>query len=92
MIGIFYTEEFAYRYRLLPLAIQKKAERHEKLFRENPFYPSLHTEKLHPRSRDVWSFRNDKNYRLLFRFKDSKTAYFLIIGPHHWIYRYMDHD
>lgn len=90
MLTIFYTEEFEHQYRALPTAIQKKAERREKLFRSNPFYPSLHTEKLHPRSHEVWSFRIDENYRILFRFKDSSTVYFLTVGPHHWIYRYMN--
>lgn len=90
MLTIIYSEEFGRHYRSLPVAIQKKSERREKLFRNNPFYPSLHTEKLHPRDREVWSFRIDENYRILFRFKDSNTVYFLTVGPHHWIYRYMN--
>ena len=88
MTEIFYTDEFKKRYRELPPHFQSKAERREKLFRANPFYPPLHTEKLHPRAREVWSFRIDENYRVLFRFKDQHTVYFLTVGPHHWIYRY----
>lgn len=90
MVVILYTEEFTERYEELLLAIKKKAERREKLFRENPYNPLLHTEKLHPKDREVWSFRIDENYRILFRFKDSNTVYFLTVGPHHWIYRYTD--
>lgn len=89
MLTIFYTEEFERCYGKFPAATQKKAERREKLFRANPFHPSLHTEKLHPRNREVWSFRIDENYRL-FRFKNGNTVYFLTAGPHHWIYRYMN--
>lgn len=48
MIEIFVTEEFEMQYKKLTSAIQKKAEKQEKLFKENPFYPSLHTEKLEP--------------------------------------------
>lgn len=53
MITIFYTEEFARRYKELPAYIQKKAGRREKLFRANPFHSLLHAEKLHPKSREV---------------------------------------
>lgn len=86
-IEIIYTKEFEKCYRELPESIQTKAERREQLFRINPFYPSLRTEKLHPKDRDVWSFRIDDTYRILFRFKDHHTVYFLAVGPHHWIYR-----
>lgn len=90
MIEIFYTEEFRRRYQTLPLKIKKKAERREALFRNNLFHPSLHTEKLHPKAKEVWSFRIDESYRIIFRFKNTETVYFLTVGPHHWIYRYMD--
>ncbi len=86
-IAILYAEEFKKCYQELPVAIQKKAERREELFRTNPFHPSLRTEKLHPKDREVWSFRIDDNYRILFRFKDHNTVYLLAVGSHHWIYR-----
>lgn len=57
MIEIFVTEEFQKRYKELPKSIQKKAEKQEKLFRQNPFHPLLHTEKLEPKNKQVWSFR-----------------------------------
>lgn len=81
------TDEFTKRYLALPLVIQKKAEKQERLFRANPFYPSLHTEKLEPKGRQVWSLRVDKSFRILFKFKDSNTAIFLTVGPHDWIYK-----
>lgn len=90
MLEIFYTEEFRRNYEDLPATIQKKAERREKLFRSNPFHPSLHTEKLHPKAREVWSFRIDENYRILFRFDDPSSVVFMTVGPHHWIYRFMN--
>ena len=46
MIEVFLAEEFKERYRDLPASIQKKAEKQEKLFRQNRFHPSLHTEKI----------------------------------------------
>ncbi len=81
------TREFEDRYVRLPIIIQKRAEKQERLFCHNPFYPSLNTEKLEPKSKNVWSFRVDKSYRIIFRFVDSKTVLFLTIGRHDWVYR-----
>jgi len=84
------TDEFTRRYSELPLSIQKKAELREEIFRQNPFHPSLHTEKLNPRKKEIWSFRIDYSYRILFRFAENNAIYFLSVGPHSWIYRYMN--
>ena len=89
MTEIFYTEEFRRRYQELPAAIQKKAERREKLFRQNPFHSSLQTEKLKPKEKEYWSFRIDPEYRILFRFRDDHSVFFLTCGHHNWIYRYV---
>ena len=87
MMEIIVTKEFESRYADLPTVIQKRAEKQEQLFRRNPFYPSLNTEKLEPKSKNVWSFRVDRNYRIIFRFIDGRTVLFLTIGRHDWIYR-----
>jgi mRNA-degrading endonuclease RelE of RelBE toxin-antitoxin system len=79
--------EFDKRYQKLPLIIQKKAEKQEKIFRSNPFHPSLHTEKLEPKNKELWSIRIDKSYRIIFRFIDGNTVLFLTTGPHDWIYK-----
>ncbi len=88
MTEIFITEEFQKRYQDLPKTIQKKAEKKEKIFRQNPFHPSLHTEKLEPKSKEVWSFRIDREYRILFKFINPNEVVFLACGHHNWIYRY----
>ncbi|MDP3735312.1 MAG: type II toxin-antitoxin system YoeB family toxin [bacterium] len=90
MLEIRYTPEFKKRYGELPGAVQKKAERRENVFRQNPFHPALRTEKLEPRRKEYWSFRIDRTYRILFRFRDQNTIYFLTCGHHKWIYRYVD--
>lgn len=61
MVEIFVTAEFEDRYQSLSAILQRKAEKQERVFRENPFHPSLHTEKLEPREREVWSFRIDRS-------------------------------
>lgn len=83
---IFVTAEFESRYRELPSDIQKKTEKQEKLFRKNVFHPSLRTEKLEPKHQELWSFRIDKKYRVLFRFINNDSVLFLTVGTHDWIY------
>ncbi|PIR75753.1 MAG: type II toxin-antitoxin system mRNA interferase toxin, RelE/StbE family [Candidatus Magasanikbacteria bacterium CG10_big_fil_rev_8_21_14_0_10_43_9] len=85
---ILITKEFKKRYKKLSPSIQAKAEKQEQLFRTNPFHPSLHTEKLNPKKREVWSIRIDKKYRIIFRFIDGETILFLTVGPHDWIYNF----
>ncbi len=87
MLEIFTTNEFEEKYKKLPVFIQEKALKQETLFRENPFYPSLHTEKLEPKGRQVWSFRIDQKYRIFFRFLEQNKVLFLTVGPHDWIYK-----
>lgn len=87
MIEIRATREFEERYRELPAQIQRRAEKQTRLFRENLFHPSLHTEKLQPKARELWSFRVDRKYRIIFRFLDGTTVLFLTVGPNDWVYR-----
>lgn len=87
MVRIILTKEFEVSYSELPELVQRKAEKQQELFRNNPFYPSLNTEKLSPKSNNLWSFRVDKKYRVIFRFADNDKVYFLNIGPHDWIYK-----
>ncbi|OGZ78195.1 MAG: hypothetical protein A2528_03835 [Candidatus Staskawiczbacteria bacterium RIFOXYD2_FULL_37_9] len=84
---IFTTEDFEKDYSSLPKEIQKKAKRQENIFKNNPFYPSLRTEKLTPKSREAWSFRVDKKYRIIFRFLGENKIVFIAIGPHDWVYK-----
>jgi mRNA-degrading endonuclease RelE of RelBE toxin-antitoxin system len=84
---IILTEEFEKEYVRLPVFIQRKAEKQQNIFKINPLHPSLHTEKLHPKSKSVWSFRVDKNYRVVFRVLEKDKVVFIAIGPHDWIYK-----
>ena len=84
---IILTEEFETQYARLPKNIKLKAEKQQNIFKDNPFYPSLHTEKLAPKSKAMWSFRVDRKYRIVFKFAGGDKVYFLTIGPHDWVYR-----
>ena len=87
MVRIILAQEFEKQYQRLPLSIQKRAEKQTDIFSENPFHPSLHSEKLQIKRKQLWSLRVDKRYRVLFRFLEKNTALFLSIGPHDWIYK-----
>lgn len=81
------AETFADQYKLLPAPIRRKSEKQLALFRNNPFHPSLHTEKLAPKQAERWSFRVDRRYRILFRFVDARGILLIAIGTHDWLYR-----
>jgi len=87
MTEIIVTREFEIRYQSLPEIIKKRAQKQEQLFRKNIFHPSLHTEKLEPKGKQIWSFRINKKYRIFFKFINGNKILFLTAGPHDWIYK-----
>src|SRR6476660_5659012 len=62
MLELSTTATFDRLFSKLPKSVQRKAATKTDFFRENPFHPSLHTEKLHPKHHEVWSFRVDRAY------------------------------
>jgi len=84
---ILYTDTFEKLFNKLPKHIRQKAIRKIKLFENNPFLPILKVEKLYTPFGDLWSFRIDRSYRIIFSFlsKDKVILYF--IGPHSYIYK-----
>jgi mRNA-degrading endonuclease RelE of RelBE toxin-antitoxin system len=81
------TDEFKRRYNRLPEEVKDKLEKQLVLMRENMKHPSLRTEKLAPKARNVWSFRIDLQYRVGFRFQDNGDVILLTVGTHDWVYR-----
>lgn len=88
MIDISTTATFDRLFAKQPKHIQRKATSKTDLFKKNPFHPSLHTEKLHPKHHEVWSFRVDRAYRIIFKFLGADHAELRYIGHHHSIYDY----
>jgi mRNA-degrading endonuclease RelE of RelBE toxin-antitoxin system len=82
------TETFDRLFLRLSKKIQRKATEKTQLFQTNPFHPSLRVEKLHPKQFNVWSFRIDIHYRIVFKFIEGDKAAFLFIGHHNEIYDY----
>lgn len=79
---IYYSSKFAKEYKKLPLKIKKSAEKKEKLFRENPFHPSLKTHKLTGKLKDLWAFSIDFEYRIIFEFASEGIVWFHSAGTH----------
>ena len=79
--NIYYTSDFRTAYRKLPTRIQNAVDHKDKLFRINPFQPSLRTHKLRGELGGLWSFWITRDYRVLFEFvKDG--AIFYDVGTH----------
>jgi Txe/YoeB family toxin of Txe-Axe toxin-antitoxin module len=54
--------------------LDKKFNKQIKLFEQNPYHPSLHTELLEPRKHGIYSFRIDRKFRALFIYRDDHSA------------------
>lgn len=63
--------------------LEKKFEKQANLFKANPFYPSLNTELLEPRSLKIWSFRIDRKYRAIFIFKEKELIEIIDVNDHY---------
>lgn len=78
-----YTPRFERSFRKLSPEIKKKAIKKEKVFRKNPFHPSLRTHKLSGNLKNLWAFSITHSHRLVFEFLDENTiVVFIIVGDH----------
>lgn len=77
-----YSSHFKRAYQKLDIAIQKKVERKETLFRKDPFSTTLETHKLHGKIKEFYSFSIDSKFRIVFKFITSKKVIFLDVGDH----------
>jgi mRNA-degrading endonuclease RelE of RelBE toxin-antitoxin system len=74
------TERFCKALKQLPPHIQRQARRTYRLFRQNPYHPSLHFKQVHPR-RPIYSVRISLEYRALGIREDDVVIWFWI-GTH----------
>ena len=79
---IIYSSNFLRAYQKLPLPTKVKTEEAEKIFRKNPFDHKLRTHKLKGKLIDRWAFSIGWHYRIIFRFTNNETVWFLAIGGH----------
>ena len=83
---IYYSSKFEKEYQALSKEIKEKATMREKIFRRDPFDQRLKTHKLKGILSGFWAFSIDYQYRIIFEFRDKKTAWFHSVGTHE-IYR-----
>ena len=83
------TKTFDRLFKKLDRKIQEKAVKKSDFFKNNPFNKTLRIEKLHTKKIEVWSFRVDIYYRIIFRFSNKDEVEFLFIGHHNDIYDYV---
>ncbi len=74
------TREFRKRFEKLPSDVQEQAKASYRLFKKNPFYPSLHFECI-DREESLWSTRIGLHYRAV-GIKDEDTIHWFFIGSH----------
>ncbi len=67
-------------YNALPPDIQKLAKKQYQIWREDPFYPSLHFKRV-SKKEQIYSLRISLNFRALSLKKDD-TFYWFWIGSH----------
>jgi len=79
---IHYNDNFKGQFLALPKAIQKKAFKCEKIFRENPFHPSLRLHKLRGKLHGMWSLSIDMKYRIIFKPMSDGVILFVSVGLH----------
>ncbi|MDD5145158.1 MAG: type II toxin-antitoxin system YoeB family toxin [Candidatus Pacebacteria bacterium] len=79
---ILYSPQFAREYRKFSEEIKRKAEKQEKIFRDNPFDARLKTHKLEGRLSEFWAFSIDFHHRVIFRFQEDDKVRFYAIGDH----------
>lgn len=79
---VFYTSRFVKDLKKLSKNKQKLAIQGEKLFRKDPFDPSLKTHKLSGKLKGYWSFSLTYQDRVLFRFINNNEVIFYKIGSH----------
>lgn len=79
---IHYTTRFIKDLKKLSKDKQKVAIAREKLFREDPFAPTLKTHKLTGKLAGLWAFSLTYHDRVIFKFINKTEVIFFKIGSH----------
>ena len=73
----FASERFWQLYRELPVEVRRLADKQYRLFRVDPFHPSLHLKQ----AGEVWTVRIGRSYRAI-GYRDGNSSYWAWIGSH----------
>ena len=78
------TEDFVAAFRDLPNDIKERARKNYRLWKENPYHPSLHFKRIHP-TEPLYSVRIGLGWRALGLLEDDSITWF-------WIGSHADYD
>ena len=84
--NILYHPKFVAEFVALPLPVQKRVIKTERLFRGNPMHPSLRLHALRGNLAGSWSISVTMNVRIIFKRMQNGDIVFYSIGRHD-IYR-----
>lgn len=77
-----YSRNFVKQFKKLTPQKQRQAIKAEKLFKKDPFAPSLKTHKLTARLEGLWAFSINYSDRIIFEFMSKGKVLFHKIGSH----------
>lgn len=83
---VLYSSRFEKNFERLPLHIQQLAFKKDRLFRRNPFAPSLGTHKLGGKFEGTSAYSVNRDFRVHFYFLSDDVVVYVNIGTHD-IYR-----
>ena len=63
--------------------LQKRFRKQKRLFENNSFHPSSHTEILEPKHLRIYSFRLARRYRVIFIYRGNSTIEIIDINNHY---------
>ncbi len=76
------TKQFSRDYYQLSDSLKSKTKKQINFLEKNRFHPSLHSEKLEPKSENIFSFRINKKFRVSFLIEEN--CIFLICITNHY--------
>jgi len=74
------TERFRKALKQLPHHVQRQARQAYRLFKQNPYHPSLHFKQVHP-ARPIYSVRISRDYRAV-GIREENVVIWFWIGVH----------
>jgi len=74
------TEHFRHAFKQLPQHVQRQARQAYRLFKQNPYHPSLHFKQVHP-TRPIYSVRISLDYRAV-GIREGEVVIWFWIGVH----------
>ena len=79
---VLYSSRFEKNFKNLPSGIQSLALKKDKIFRGNPFHPSLKSHKLSGTFEGTWAYSINKQFRVHFYFLSDDVVVYANIGTH----------